>query len=133
MKKLLVVFLVFFTSTVYSENSIMAIVNNYPITFNSLKTKLEEFNSKDEQLIVIRNHIDHILQLQEVNKLNLVPLKNDVEIVLYDIAKSNNISINELINFEDFSSIERKIIEKLSKDEKNEYDTTYTIWKRNVP
>ena len=114
MKKLLVVFLVFFTSTVYSENSIMAIVNNYPITFNSLKTKLEEFNSKDEQLIVIRNHIDHILQLQEVNKLNLVPLKNDVEIVLYDIAKSNNISINELINFEDFSSIERKIIEKLS-------------------
>ena len=114
MKKLLVVFLVFFTSSVYSENSIMAIVNNYPITFNSLKTKLEEFNSKDEQLIVIRNHIDHILQLQEVNKLNLVPLKNDVEIVLYDIAKSNNISINELINFEDFSSIERKIIEKLS-------------------
>ena len=75
MKKLLVVFLVFFTSTVYSENSIMAIVNNYPITFNSLKTKLEEFNSKDEQLIVIRNHIDHILQLQEVIKLNLAPLK----------------------------------------------------------
>jgi peptidyl-prolyl cis-trans isomerase SurA len=114
MKKLLVVFLVFFTSTVYSENSIMAIVNNYPITFNSLKTKLEEVNSKDEQLIVIRNYVDHILQLQEVNKLNLSPLKNDVEIVLFDIAKSNNISINELINFDEFTSIEREIIEKLS-------------------
>ena len=114
MKKLLVVFLVFFTSTVYSENSIMAIVNNYPITFNSLKTKLEEVDSKDEQLIVIRNHIDHILQLQEVNKLNLAPLKNDVEIVLFDIAKSNNILINELINIDEFSSIEREIIEKLS-------------------
>ena len=114
MKKLLVVFLVFFTSTVYSENSIMAIVNNYPITFNSLKNKLEEVDSKDEQLIVIKNHIDHILQLQEVNKLNLAPLKNDVEIVLFDIAKSNNISINELINFDEFSSIEREIIEKLS-------------------
>ena len=114
MKKLLVVFLVFFTSTVYSENSIMAIVNNYPITFNSLKTKLEEVNSKDEQLSVIRNYVDHILQLQEVNKLNLSPLKNDVEIVLFDIAKSNNISINELINFDEFTSIEREIIEKLS-------------------
>ncbi|MDB4847318.1 peptidylprolyl isomerase [Candidatus Pseudothioglobus singularis] len=114
MKKLLVVFLVFFTNTVYSENSIMAIVNNYPITFNSLKNKLEEVDSKDEQLIVIKNHIDHILQLQEVNKLNLAPLKNDVEIVLFDIAKSNNISINELINFDESSSIEREIIEKLS-------------------
>ena len=114
MKKLLVVFLVFFTSTVYSENSIIAIVNNYPITFNSLKNKLEEVDSKDEQLIVIKNHIDHILQLQEVNKLNLAPLKNDVEIVLFDIAKSNNISINELINFDEFTSIEREIIEKLS-------------------
>ena len=73
MKKLLVVFLVFFTSTVYSENSIMAIVNNYPITFTSLKTKLVEVNSKNERLIIIRNHIDNILQLQEAKELNLAP------------------------------------------------------------
>jgi peptidyl-prolyl cis-trans isomerase SurA len=114
MKKLLVVFLVFFTSSVYSENSIMAIVNNYPITFNSLKTKLEEVNSKNEKLIIIRNHIDNILQLQEAKELNLAPAKSDIQKVLFDIAQSNNLSIKELKNFDEFSSIEKEVIEKLS-------------------
>ena len=114
MKKLLVVFLVFFTSTVYSENSIMAIVNNYPITFTSLKTKLVEVNSKNERLIIIRNHIDNILQLQEAKELNLAPAKSDVEKVLIDVATNNNLSLEELMNFEYFSSIEREVLEKLS-------------------
>ncbi len=114
MKKFLVVFLVFFTSPVYSENTIIAIVNNYPITFNSLKSELDEVNSKDEQITIIRNHIDSILQLQEVNKLNLIPLQSDIEKVVFDISQSNNLSIKELMNFEEFSSIEREILEKLS-------------------
>ena len=114
MKKFLVVFLVFFTSSAYSENTIIAIVNNYPITFNSLKSELDEVNSKDEQITIIRNHIDSILQLQEVNKLNLIPLKSDIEKVVFDISQSNNLSIKVLMNFEEFSSIEREMIEKLS-------------------
>ena len=114
MKKLLVVFLVAFTSSVFSENTIIAIVNNSPITLNSFQINLEESNSKDKQIIIINNHIDKILQTQKAIELNLTPTKKDLEKVLFDISQSSNLSIKELMNFEEFSSIEREIIEKLS-------------------
>ena len=114
MKKVLVFFLVAFTSSVFSENTIIAIVNNSPITLNSFQINLEESNSKDKQIIIINNHIDKILQTQKAIELNLTPTKKDLEKVLFDISQSNNLSIKELMNFEEFSSIEREIIEKLS-------------------
>ena len=114
MKKILVFFLVAFTSSVFSENTIIAIVNNSPITLNSFQINLEESNSKDKQIIIINNHIDKILQTQKAIELNLTPTKKDLEKVLFDISQSSNLSIKELMNFEEFSSIEREIIEKLS-------------------
>ena len=113
MKKLLVVFLVAFTSSVFSENMIIAIVNNSPITLNSVQINFEETNSKDEQIIIINNHIDNTLQIQKSVELNLTPTEKDLENVLHGIAQSNNLSLKELMNFEEFSSIEREIIEKL--------------------
>ena len=114
MKKILVFFLVAFTSSVFSENTIIAIVNNSPITLNSFQINLEESNSKDKQIFIINNHIDKTLQIQKAIELNLTPTKKDLEKVLFDISQSNNLSIKELMNFEEFSSIEREIIEKLS-------------------
>ena len=114
MKKILVFFLVTFTSSAFSENTIIAIVNNSPITLNSVQINFEETNSKDKQIIIINNHIDKILQTQKAIELNLTPTKKDLEKVLFDISQSSNLSIKELMNFEEFSSIEREIIEKLS-------------------
>ena len=114
MKKILVFFLVTFTSSVFSENTIIAIVNNSPITLNSFQINLEESNSKDKQIFIINNHIDKTLQIQKAIELNLTPTKKDLEKVLKEIAQSNNLSLKELLNFEDFALIESEISEKLS-------------------
>ena len=114
MKKILVFFLVAFTSSVFSENTIIAIVNNSPITLNSFQINLEESNSKDKQIFIINNHIDKTLQIQKAIELNLTPTKKDLEKVLKEIAQSNNLSLKELLNFEDFALIESEISEKLS-------------------
>ena len=113
MKKIFVFFLVAFTSNVYSENTILAIVNNSPMTLNSVQADLEVTNLKEEKIIIINNHIDNILQIQKAIELNLTPTKKDLENTLNDIAQSNNLSLKELINFEDFALIESEIAEKL--------------------
>ena len=113
MKKILVFFLVSFTSNVFSENTILAIVNNSPMTLNSVQADLEVTNLKEEKIIIINNHIDNILQIQKAIELNLTPTKKDLENTLNDIAQSNNLSLKELINFEDFALIESEIAEKL--------------------
>ncbi len=49
MKKILVFFLVAFTSCVFSNNTIIALVNNIPITLNSVQINWKEANTKDEE------------------------------------------------------------------------------------
>ena len=114
MKKILVFFLVVFTSSVFSENTIIAIVNNSPITLNSVQIKLLEANTKDEKILLVNNSIDNILQLQKATELDLTPTKRNIENVLNDIAQSNNLSLKELMNFKDFYFIEKEVFEKLS-------------------
>ena len=114
MKKILVFFLVVFTSSVFSEITIIAIVNNSPITLNSVQIKLLEANTKDEQILIVDNSIDIILQVQKATELGITPAKRDIENVLNDIAQSNNLSLKALIDFEDFYYIEKEVFEKLS-------------------
>jgi peptidyl-prolyl cis-trans isomerase SurA len=112
-KKKFVLFLVFFAGSVFSENTIIAIVNNTPITINSVQIKLEGANSKEEQIMIINNHIDYTLQIQKAIHLDLKPNKMNLEGVLNEIALSNKLSFKELMDFEDFSIIEREVSEKL--------------------
>ena len=114
MKKILVFFLVTYTSCVFSNNTIIAIVNNTPITLNSVQINLNNSNSQDEQIIAINNYIDNIIQVQQATELDLIPTNSDIEKVLNDVAINNNLSLEELMDFENFSSIEREVFEKLS-------------------
>jgi peptidyl-prolyl cis-trans isomerase SurA len=114
MKKILVFFLVAFSSSVFSNNTIIALVNNTPITLSSFQINLLEDNTTDEKILIINNSIDNILQTQKASELNITPTKRDIENVLIDIAKSNNISLRELMDFEDFYFIEKEVFEKLS-------------------
>ena len=102
MKKILVFFLAAYASCVFSNNTIIAIVNNIPITINSVQINLLEVNTKDEQIKIINNFIDNILQVHKATELDVTPTKRDIENVLNDIAQSNNISLKELISFKDF-------------------------------
>ena len=107
MKKILAFFLVAFASCVYSVNTI-------PITLNSVQINLNNSNSQDEQIIAINNYIDNIIQVQQATELDLIPTNSDIEKVLNDVAINNNLSLEELMDFENFSSIEREVFEKLS-------------------
>ena len=114
MKKILVFFLVAFTSCVFSNNTIIALVNNIPITLNSVQINWKEGNTKDEKIMIINNHIENILQIHKAIELDLTPTKREMDNVLNELAQNNNLSLKELMDFENFSSIERELIEKLS-------------------
>jgi len=114
MKKILVLFLAFFTSIVLAENTIIALVNNTPITLNSIQNKFSNSASYEETTEKLNERIDIILQLQKVNEFYLNPKAKDVETVLVDIAKNNNLSINDLLNFDNIDDIKNEILEKLS-------------------
>ena len=94
MKKTLVLLLAVIASNVFSENTIIAIVNNSPITLNSIQNKLLSSSSYEEKIEILNTQIDITLQLQKVSEFNLTPTYEDVEAVLNDVAKNNNLSLN---------------------------------------
>ena len=114
MKKFLVIALLAFASCAYSGNTIIAIVNKVPITLNSVQVNLQDSKSKNDQIMIINNYIDNILQVQKATELELIPTKSDIENVLNDIAQSNNLTLIELMSFENYYSIETEVFEKLS-------------------
>ena len=114
MKKILVLFLVIVTGMVLAENTIIAIVNNAPISLHSLKDNFLYSKTVEEKIEILNAQIDITLQLQKVSEFNLRPTYEDVEAVLNDVAKNNNLSLNDLLNFDEIDSINNEIIEKLS-------------------
>ena len=114
MKKILVLFLVFVTGMVLAENTIIAIVNNAPISLHSLKDNFLSSKTVEEKIEILNTQIDITLQLQKVSEFNLRPTYEDVEAVLNDVAKNNNFSMNDLLNFDEIDSINNEIVEKLS-------------------
>ena len=114
MKKILALFLVFFTGITFAENTIIALVNNVPISLNSLNDEFISAKKIENKIAIINNQIDNILQLKKAEDLNLIPSAQNIDKVLLDVAKSNNITIDELSNFEDIDLIKKEISEKLS-------------------
>ena len=114
MKIILALFLVFFTGITFAENTIIALVNNVPISLNSLNDEFISAKKIENKIAIINNQIDNILQLQKVEDLNLIPSAQNIDKVLLDVAKSNNITIDELSNFDDIDLIKKEISEKLS-------------------
>ncbi len=114
MKKKLAIFLVFFTGFTFAENTIIALINNAPISLHSLKDDFMSAKTNEKKIEILNAQIDYILQLQKVEDLNLIPSAQNIDKVLLDVAKSNNITIDELSNFDDIDLIKKEISEKLS-------------------
>ena len=109
MKKILALFLVFFTGIIYAENTFIALVNNEPISIHSLNDDFISAKTNEKKIEIINNRIDYILQIQKVEDLNLKPSIQNINKVLLDVAKSNNISLDELSNFDDIDLIIKEI------------------------
>ena len=114
MKKILALFLVFFTGIAFAENTIIALVNNEPISLHTLNDDFISAKTNEEKIEIINAQIDYILQLQKAEDLNLIPSAQNINKVLLDVAKSNNITIEGLSNFDDIDLIKKEISEKLS-------------------
>jgi len=113
-KKIFVIFLVLITGNVISENTIVAIVNDTAIPLYSIETKFLNSSSSGDKIEILNTQIDLILQLQKVSEFNLKPTIENVEQVMKDLAKKNNISISDLLNLEGIDLIKNEIVEKLS-------------------
>ena len=114
MKKILVLFLVFFTGNVFSENTVIAVVNSTPISLNSVLSEIFPNKSKEEIIEEVNAQIYITLQLQKVSEFDLWSTEDDINQVLFDIAKKNDLSIEDLLNFDEIDLLKNEISEKLS-------------------
>ena len=114
MKKILILFLVFFTGNVLSENTVIAVVNSTPISLNSVQSEIFPNKSKEEIIDEVDAQIYMTLQLQKVSEFDLWSTEDDINQVLNDIAKNNDLSIEELLNFDEIDLLKNEISEKLS-------------------
>ena len=114
MKKILILFLVFITGNVFSENTVIAVVNSAPVSLKSVQNEISSASSDEEIIEKVNAQIYITLQLQKVDELSLSPTKENIDQVLIDIADSNSLSIQELLDFEEIDSIRKEISEKLS-------------------
>ena len=114
MKKFIVFFLIIFSEISFSENTIIAIINNSPILVSSFENKIFSRKSYNEKIDLINTQIDIVIQLEKAKEFNILPNDGDVNKILVDIAKKNNLSTEELLNFDEIESIKKEVIEKLA-------------------
>jgi peptidyl-prolyl cis-trans isomerase SurA len=99
---------------VFSENTVIAVVNSAPVSLKSVQNEISAASSDEEIIEKVNAQIYITLQLQKVEELSLSPTKENIDQVLIDIADSNSLSIQELLDFEEIGSIRKEISEKLS-------------------
>jgi len=106
--------LLFFSGHIFANNTIIAVVNNFTISSNLIKTKALNRSSKQEKINTIYLHISKILQLQKAKELNIEASENDINNALLVFAKNNNITIDQLHSYPEFLSLETEVSEKIS-------------------
>ena len=114
MKRVIALLFILSIGPVFSENNIIAIVNNNVITYNSIEPLLTDASSKDHKVDIINQRINDILQVKRAKKLGIEASLNDVNLALVEISKSNNISLEQLKAYPEFLSLKDEVSEKIS-------------------
>jgi len=114
MKRVLALLFILSISPVFSENIIIAIVNNSVITFNSLETLFLDASSKNHKVDIINQRINDVLQVEKAKELGIEASLNDLNLALVEISKSNNISLEQLKAYPEFLPLEDEVSEKIS-------------------
>ena len=114
MKRVLALLFILSTGSVFSENVIIAVINNSVITYKSLENTFLNTSSKEHKADIVNQRINDILQLQKAKELNIEASINDINLALLEISKSNNISLEQLQTYPEFLSLETEVLEKIS-------------------
>ncbi|MDC0239165.1 peptidylprolyl isomerase [Candidatus Thioglobus sp.] len=96
-----------------NNNTIIALVNENIITFNSIENQLIDTNSLDEKLEIIDSQIEFVLQIEKANQLEVNPSQNDILEVLTQVANNNNITLEQLKSYPEFPSLRLEILNRL--------------------
>ena len=114
MKRVLALLFILNIGSIFAENIIIAEVNNSVITYNSLKTRLNNANSKEHQITIINERINDILQVEKAKKNGINASLNDINLMLLEISKGNNISLEQLKAYPEFLTLKAEVSKKIS-------------------
>jgi parvulin-like peptidyl-prolyl isomerase len=114
MKRVLALLFILSIGSVFAENIIIGVVNNTLITNNSIKTLLLKNDSQDRKVAIINEKINHILQIEKAKELQIEASPNDVNLALFEISKSNNITLEQLQAYPEFLSLKTEVSERIS-------------------
>jgi peptidyl-prolyl cis-trans isomerase SurA len=114
MKRVSALILLFQLGVCFAANTIIAIVNEEVITLQSLEQQLNDSNSLNEKIDIVKQQIGITLQMMKVRELNLSPSQEDINGVLNQLAVDNNISMEQLQSYPQFPSLIQQITNRLS-------------------
>ena len=114
MKRVLALIFLLSIGHVFAENIIIGVVNNSIITYNSLKTLLLKTDSKDHKVDIVNERINDILQLEKAKEFQIEASSNDINLALFEISNSNNISLDQLQAYPEFLSLKTEVSERIS-------------------
>ena len=95
-------------------NSIIAIVNDDIITWNSIISKVKPESTKEEKLDLVNTEVDLALQIQKINEMGLGPTSASLESTLKNVANNNNLTFDQLQSLPQYDEIVKEVTKKLS-------------------
>ncbi len=114
MKRVSALILLCHLGVCFAANTIIAVVNDEAITFQSIEQQLNDTNSLDEKINIVEQQIDFVLQISKVIEIGLSPSQDDINGVLNQLAIDNNISMEQLQSYPEFPSLIQQITDRLS-------------------
>lgn len=95
-------------------NSIIAIVNDKVITFDTVSQDIKPNSTEEFKMQLVNHQIDLALQLQEIKKIGLEPKAASINATLSDIASKNKLTLIQLQSLDQFDDIVQDITNQLS-------------------
>jgi len=114
-KNLLFSIVAIFSSSTIAQNSIVGIYEDKVITLRQLESVSKENDSKDKKISAIHALISENIELDYIKKLQISPTSSSINDELLNVAKLNNIKLDELKKFSNFDEIYSLVVLKLSK------------------
>ena len=114
MKRLLTLVFTFSLNVVAAPNSIIAIVNDELITFDTISSELKPSTTKAQKLALVDRQIDLVLQLEQIQKFGIKPKLSSINTALSNIASQNSLTLMQLQSNPQFDEIVENINLQLS-------------------
>ena len=114
MKRLVALVFTFSLNVLAAPNSIIAIVNDELITFDTISSELKPSATKAQKMALVDRQIDLALQLEQIQKFGIKPKLSSVNTALSNIASQNGLTLMQLQSNPQFDEIVENISLQLS-------------------